>query len=322
METFSEILARIGVSGRTGRMIFFGLAISAFGAFLLWEIANILNAAGVGSVPDWLVGYYLVGPKLFAAVLPLVAAVVAFGTVMVTIFGLQRESRDYARKISRRQTFPSTISDADEEGNADHLRTTIRDLRVEVAAGKETPPDIDVSSPEKIFQVARQRLLDEAVRLDSISRRNLMIGILFSAIALGVLAWPLIAASFQQAIELKDFSVLAWASQYYLPRFAVGILLQFVGFFFLRLYVANELDLKHNKNEITNFEMKMIGVQLAQSFGDAPSKKEIVRSLAATERNFLIKKNEKTISTEAITEYNDLKGLLEKIVNKLPGKEK
>lgn len=86
--------------------------------------------------------------------------------------------------------------------------------------------------------------------------------------------------------------------------------------------MANELDLKHNKNEITNFEMKMIGVQLAQSFGDAPSKKEIVRSLAATERNFLIKKNEKTISTEAITEYNDLKGLLEKIVNKLPGKEK
>jgi TRAP-type C4-dicarboxylate transport system permease small subunit len=322
METFSELAAKIGLSGRAGRMIFFGLAISAFGAFLLWEIANILSAAGVGSVPDWLIVYYVVGPKLFAAVLPLVAAVLAFGVVIVTIFGLQRESRDYARKISRRQALPSTISKADEEGSADDLRTTIRELRVEVAAGKEIPPDIDFSSPERIFQVARQRLLDEAVRLDSISRRNLMIGILFSAIALGVLAWPLIAASFQQVVELKDFSILAWASQYYLPRFAVGILLQFVGFFFLRLYVANELDLKHNKNEITNFEMKMIGVQLAQSFGDAPSKKEIVRSLAATERNFLIKKNERTISTEAITEYNDMKGLLEKIVNKLPGKEK
>jgi hypothetical protein len=88
------------------------------------------------------------------------------------------------------------------------------------------------------------------------------------------------------------------------------------------LYVANELDLKHNKNEITNIEMKMMGVQLAQTFGDASSKKEILKSLAATERNFLIKKNERSISTEAMTEYNDMKGLLEKVISKLPGKEK
>ena len=84
--------------------------------------------------------------------------------------------------------------------------------------------------------------------------------------------------------------------------------------------MANELDLKHNKNEITNLEMKMMGVQLAQSFGDAASKKEIMKSLAATERNFLIKKNEKTTSTEVVGEYNDMKGLVEKLIEKLPGK--
>ncbi|SEM76792.1 hypothetical protein [Bradyrhizobium sp. OK095] len=321
METISEILARIGISGRISRTILFGFTTVAFGAFLLWETANILQAAGMGPLPDWLVGFYLVGPKLIAAVIPLVAVVVTFAVFIITVFGLQRESRDYARKISRAQISLSTISSA-AEGNADSLQAAIQELEPDVAALKERSFNIDVSTPEKIFQVARQRLLDEAVRLDSISRRNLMIGILFSAIALGVLAWPLVAASFQPAIEAKEFNVLAWASQYYLPRFAVGILLQFVGFFFLRLYVANELDLKHNKNEITNFEMKMIGVQLAQSFGDAPSKKEIIKSLAATERNFLIKKNEKSISTEAMSEYNDMKGLLEKVVSKLPGKEK
>ena len=126
--------------------------------------------------------------------------------------------------------------------------------------------------------------------------------------------------TFQQVSETQNFNVLVWAAQYYLPRFAVGLLLQFVGFFFLRLYVANELDLKHNKNEITNLEMKMMGVQLAQSFGDAASKKEIMKSLAATERNFLIKKNEKTTSTEVVGEYNDMKGLVEKLIEKLPGK--
>lgn len=154
------------------------------------------------------------------------------------------------------------------------------------------------------------------------SRRNLIIGILFSIIALLALAWPLIAAFFRQINDTQNFNVLAWAAQYYLPRFAVGLLLQFVGFFFLRLYVANELDLKHNKNEITNLEMKMMGVQLAQSFGDATSRRTIMQSLAATERNFLIKKNEKTTSTEALSEYNDMKGLIEKLIDKLPGKGK
>jgi hypothetical protein len=104
-----------------------------------------------------------------------------------------------------------------------------------------------------------------------------------------------------------------------LPRFSVGLLLQFVGFFFLRLYVANELDLKHNKNEITNLEMKMMALQLAKEFNDSPSKKEIMKSLAQTERNFILKKNEKSVSTEALSEYNDLRGLIEKLVNKIPG---
>lgn len=67
-----------------------------------------------------------------------------------------------------------------------------------------------------------------------------------------------------------------------------GVAISFVGFFFLRLYVANELDLKHNK--------------------DAPSKKEIMKSLAQTERNFVLKKNERSASTELLSEYNDRQG--------------
>src|SRR5262249_10797061 len=163
------------------------------------------------------------------------------------------------------------------------------------------------------FKISRQRLLDEAVRIDAISRRNLGIGILFSSIALAVLAWPLVSAAFFPSPELVSTELNSWGIlRIYLPRFSVGLLLQFVGFFFLRLYVANELDLKHNKNEITNLEMKMMAVQLAQEFKDAPSKKEIMKSLAQTERNFILKKNERSASTESLSEYNDLRGLIEK----------
>lgn len=257
------------------------------------------------------------------------------------IFGLQQESRIYAKNISRRDTesslrvklWPidfrvSTVarspktstkpySKAPSEGTADP------DESESTLEGAEPQP-IDTSTPDTLFKVSRQRLLDEAVRIDAISRRNLGIGILFSSVALAVLAWPLVSAVFFPSLEPLPAENSSWGIlRMYLPRFSVGLLLQFVGFFFLRLYVANELDLKHNKNEITNLEMKMMALQLAKEFQDAPSRKEIMKSLAQTERNFVLKKNERSVSSEALSEYNDLRGLIERLVSKIPGvKEK
>jgi len=65
--------------------------------------------------------------------------------------------------------------------------------------------------------------------------------------------------------------------------------------------------------------MKMMAIQLAQEFKDAPSKKEIMKSLAQTERNFILKKNERSASTESLAEYNDLRGLIDKLASKIPG---
>jgi hypothetical protein len=189
----------------------------------------------------------------------------------------------------------------------------------------------DLSDPDKIFQAARNRLGQESLRIDKISRRNLYFGIVFSAFALAFLASPLVAQTLNlvsgpdsrsvanAANPETSAEVFRWLTQTYLPRFAVGILLQFVGFFFLRLYVANELDLKHNKNEMTNLEMKMIGLQLAKALGDASSKKEIIKAFAHTERNFVLKKNERTISSEELSEYNDLKSVLDGLISKIPG---
>jgi hypothetical protein len=326
MESLFEALSKVLGTRRRTQFALISVAIIVFLSFVLYNFLVFLREVDPEAFPESLNRLLSLAPRLFttlAGVAVGIATVLVFGNV---ILGLQTESKDYARKISSRELSPTAASIdfksiGDKTANS-RLRRMIDDLREQLAALKDAPAVFDISTPEKLFQASRQRLLDEAVRIDSISRRNLIIGILFSVIALAVLAWPLISATFQQPTGSQDFNIFVWASQYYLPRFAVGLLLQFVGFFFLRLYVANELDLKHNKNEITNLEMKMMGVQLVQVFGDGPSKKEIVKSLAATERNFLIKKNERTISTEVMSEYNDMKGLLEKAIGKLPGKEK
>jgi len=57
--------------------------------------------------------------------------------------------------------------------------------------------------------------------------------------------------------------------------------------------------------------MKMMALRPARDFADAASKKEIMKSLAQTERNFILKKNEKSVSTEALAEYNDMRGLID-----------
>ncbi|SDE51411.1 hypothetical protein SAMN05216337_10284 [Bradyrhizobium brasilense] len=103
MELFSEVLNRLGVS-RTGRIILFGLSVAIFGVFLLWETANILVAANITGIPNWLFGFYIAGPKLLVATLPLVLAAVTLLTFGMATFGLQKESKDYTRKISRRES--------------------------------------------------------------------------------------------------------------------------------------------------------------------------------------------------------------------------
>jgi len=248
-----------------------------------------------------------------------VLAMLATLVLVKIVWDVRREAEEYAEKLA---TDPSEVSQLQksltrvQESTSQQVRELARTLQAQIERAEIALTD--TSDPEKLFKVARQRLLDEAIRIDKISRRNLVIGIAFSFIALAMLASPLIAQLLTSS-ETPEPGVMSWFARYYLPRFAVGLLLQFVGFFFLRLYVANELDLKHNKNELTNLELRMMGLQVAKASGDAPSRKEVIRSLMNTERNFLIKKNEKSVSTEALTEYNDLKGLIEKLVNKIPG---
>ena len=63
------------------------------------------------------------------------------------------------------------------------------------------------------------------MRINAISVRNLVIGILFSSIALAVLAWPIVSAAFsREPVPLPH----SWDIHliYYVPRFSVGLLLQ------------------------------------------------------------------------------------------------
>jgi len=155
----------------------------------------------------------------------------------------------------------------------------------------------------------------EVARLNSISTRNLSIGIVFSLTALFFIAYPLVFAAAVQESSItvqqqQNANAIDWLARYYLPRLGVGLLLQFVGFFFLRLYVANEQDIKYSSNEITNLEAKMMAILVAGQRNDKALFKPLLESLAKTEKNFVLKKNERSIHDED-RQYNDLLHALE-----------
>jgi hypothetical protein len=147
-------------------------------------------------------------------------------------------------------------------------------------------------------------MIEEAERIQRNGFLNLMIGILFSVIALGILGYPLFSTNTVPQDE-------NWTGLFerFAPRFSVGILIQLIGFFFLRLYVAGENEVHYIRNEITNLESRLISYLAAAVGKDATAMRDIIKQLVRTERNFKLKKNEKTLYSTDET-YNDMRQLL------------
>jgi len=126
------------------------------------------------------------------------------------------------------------------------------------------------------FTRNRRRMTDEIARVQRNAFLNLSIGILFSLVA---------------------------------PRFSVGVLVQLIDFFFLRLYVSSEREIHYIRNEITNIESRMIAYHIAAVGKDQTALRDVTKQLVRTERNFRLRKGEHSLY-EVDTSYNDVGELL------------
>jgi len=160
--------------GGYSTLVFFAILALLFLGATLIIVITVLRSIAPLHLYELLDQFLKETPKYFSvvigvAILAIVSTIFRNGNVIV---GLQRESKDYARKISRRDgSISASIGPLTVTGKTDNsrLRRTIKELREEIASLKDAPAPVDISAPEKLFQVARQRLLDEAVRIDSIT---------------------------------------------------------------------------------------------------------------------------------------------------------
>ncbi|EKO3828823.1 hypothetical protein NTE12_005293 [Vibrio harveyi] len=151
----------------------------------------------------------------------------------------------------------------------------------------------------------RHRLMRE---IDSLTRRgnlNLVIGVLTTIVAVGILSSTVLSGEKFTNEELVN---------YYIPRFSLSLFVEVFSFFFLKLYKAGLSEIKYFQNELTNVEMKFIAAEKAIILDAVDSQVKVIKELSETERNFKLSKGESTVELEKYrTEQENMKTVLDSV---------
>ncbi len=139
---------------------------------------------------------------------------------------------------------------------------------------------------------SRDRLYDEILNLKRHSSFSLILGVIMTVMGMSFLGFLL--KNGEPSKELFHFLIN------YLPRLTLVLLIELFGYFFLRLYKSGLEEIKYFQNELTNLEQKHIAIITAFKQNDTETIKSVINSLANTERNRIINKDQTTIELEAI----------------------
>jgi len=156
-------------------------------------------------------------------------------------------------------------------------------------------------SAQKIIAVAVNRIESDNTRLHQLTYTNLMFGLFFCVLGLGILGASLFDPG---EISLETF----------LPRLTVGLFVQLVGFFFLRLYNSGEAAVQRNQAEITTLDHKISAIALMDDEGVS----ELVKQLISEDRSFVSADRKRAVE-EVKTDLNDLADSLAKILQARAG---
>lgn len=182
----------------------------------------------------------------------------------------------------------------------------------------DEPIEDDKSIWHSIEKKSLLRLSNQIVVLGYRANVSLGIGILFCVFGMVILWYsffynpPQISGSFE------------WLDLFraYVPRSTLVILIQIVGFFFLKLYRSTLSELRYTQNEITNVEMKLIALR-ASVANESENLSEILNGLVKTDRNHIIEKGQTTVEIEKQRVSSDFdKSLVSALVSIFQGERK
>lgn len=151
------------------------------------------------------------------------------------------------------------------------------------------------------------RMSDQIVVLGSRANIALFVGIFFCLSGL-VILWSTLT-NIEISVPSTEIGSIYWAEfmKVMAPRLSMVLIVEVIGFFFLKLFRAALDEVRLTQNEITNVEMKLIASNLAIS--ECPSDlPKVIHELAATERNMIIEKGQTTVELEKARGVREVEG--------------
>ncbi|WP_285415109.1 hypothetical protein [Pseudomonas sp. efr-133-TYG-5] len=177
---------------------------------------------------------------------------------------------------------------------------------------------------EEAYTKARSRLLSEVAALGRRGTANLVFGVLTTIAALGVLASLALNTIGPEAYRLvvpNDQLDLGVLTLMFVPKLSLAIFVQAFSLFFLRLYKAGFSEIKYFQNELTNLEVKYLGVVSAVLADDEEAVRDASKSLLSVERNHVLSKGQTTIELEKYKIESRSSSEVIKLLPKLFGKK-
>jgi len=187
----------------------------------------------------------------------------------------------------------NSISQEDKEKIAQNIQAKLEsDALEEYVAGIKQL--IKAQTEEKVlhsqFKAITVRLETEASNLAKRGNLNLFLGMCTTLLGLGALAYSVYHSPLTQSPQ----ELLV----YFIPRISLVLLIEIFAYFFLSLYKQSLGEIKYFQNEITNIQAKQLAVSLTTSLGDNALAGKVADSLATTERNFILTKDQTTLELE------------------------
>ena len=156
----------------------------------------------------------------------------------------------------------------------------------------------------------RARLQNHIDKIRDNSVINLLTGLVISA--LGVVFIFFYHEDNEYISKLKDNI----APFYFFSKFFAVLFIELLAFFFLRLYKQNHNDIKYFQNELANIDSKLIALNFSLRSENHKVFSYVLRQLAKTDRNHIIKSGESTIELERMKiERNDYQSLRDLIAH-------
>ncbi|MGE1094703.1 hypothetical protein [Pseudomonas zeae] len=220
-------------------------------------------------------------------------------------------------EIERALSLATNVGETDKAALIDDLKAQIRagagesllsEIRADLAATQKR--DIRDKEMSIKFDESRTRLSRE---LEALSRRgnlNLALGAFTTVIGLSILGMSV----FQEVTTSKDIWEFA---AHFAPRLTLVVMIELFAYFFLALYKTSLQEIKYFQNELTNVESKQIALSVALDASDQSLIAGMISSLAATERNHVLSKDQTTVELEKAKIDREGRGDIAKYLSEL-----